>query len=65
MLKAGRTSETMDTFQIHSRKTRITQVQENTKSRSEEKVMGFSSAFLFTTRKWETVIQGGNMEPGG
>ena len=30
------------------------------KSRSEEKVVGFSSAFLFPTRKWEAVTQGEN-----
>ena len=34
------------------------------KSRSEEKVVGFSSASLFPTRKWEAVTQGGTMELG-
>ena len=29
------------------------------KSRSEEKVVGFSSASLFPRRKWEAVTQGG------
>ena len=29
------------------------------KSRNEEKVVGFSSAFLFPTRKWDRVNQGG------
>ena len=29
------------------------------KSTSEEKVVGFSSASLFLTRKWEVVTQGG------
>ena len=29
------------------------------KSRSEEKVVGFSSAFLFPARKWEAVTQSG------
>ena len=33
------------------------------KSMSEEKVVGFSSASLFPTRKWEAVTQGGTMEP--
>ena len=31
------------------------------KSRSEGKVVGFSSASLFHARKWEAVIQGGTM----
>ena len=35
------------------------------KSRSEEKVTGFSSAFLFLARKRESVTQGGTMEPRG
>ena len=29
------------------------------KSRSEEKVVGFSLSFLFPTRKWEAFTQGG------
>ena len=29
------------------------------KSRSEEKVVGFSSAYLFPARKWEAVTLGG------
>ena len=33
------------------------------KSRSEEKVVGFSLASLFSARKWEAVTQGGTMEP--
>ena len=43
------------------------QVQEKRKtwkSRSEEKVVDFSSANLFPTRKREVVTQGGTMEPG-
>ena len=35
------------------------------KSRSEGKVVGFTSAFLFPIRKREAVTQGGTMEPGG
>ena len=35
------------------------------KSRNEEKVVGLSSAFLFTARKLEAVTQGGTMKPGG
>ena len=35
------------------------------KSRNEEKVVGFRSAFIFHARKREAVIQGGTMEPGG
>ena len=35
------------------------------KSRSEEKVVGFSSASLFPARKREAVAQGGSMEPVG
>ena len=35
------------------------------KSRSEEKVVGFSSTFLFPVRKRKAVIQGGNMEVRG
>ena len=31
------------------------------KSRSEEKVVGFSSAALFPARKWESVTHGGTM----
>ena len=31
------------------------------KSSSEEKVVGFSSAFLFPTRKWEVVTQDGTI----
>ena len=31
------------------------------KNRSEEKVVGFSLASLFPTRKWEPVIQGGTI----
>ena len=31
------------------------------KSRSEEKVVGFSSASLFPTRKWKPVTQGGTI----
>ena len=31
------------------------------KIRSEEKVVGFSSASLFPARKWEAVSQGGTM----
>ena len=33
---------------------------ETRKSRSEEKVVGFNSAFLFPVRKWEAVTQGEN-----
>ena len=32
------------------------------KSRSEEKVVSFSSASLFPARKWEAVTQGGTRE---
>ena len=35
------------------------------KSRSEEKVVGFSSASLFPARKREAVAQGGTVESGG
>ena len=35
------------------------------KSRSKEKVVGFSLALLFPPRKWEAVTQGGTIEPGG
>ena len=35
------------------------------KSRSEEKVVGFSSALVFPARKWVAVTQGGTMETGG
>ena len=35
------------------------------KSKSEEKVVGFSSASLFPARKREAVTQDGTMEPGG
>ena len=35
------------------------------KSRSEEKVMGFTSASLFPARKWEGVTKGVTTEPGG
>ena len=35
------------------------------KSRSEEKVVGFSSVSLFPAKKREAVTQGGTMEPGG
>ena len=31
--------------------------QKNTKSRSEEKVLGFSSASLFRANKWEAVTR--------
>ena len=34
------------------------------KSRSEEKVVGFSSTYLFLTRKWEAVTQDGTIKPG-
>ena len=34
------------------------------KRRREEKLVGFSSASLFPTRKREAVTQGGTMEPG-
>ena len=37
----------------------------NQKSRSEEKVEGFSSGFLFPSRKQEAVTKGGTIEPGG
>ena len=33
------------------------------KSRSEDKVVGFSSASLFPVRKWEAVTRGETMEP--
>ena len=32
------------------------------KSRNKEKVVGFNSASLFPTRKWEAVTQGGTIE---
>ena len=38
----------------------LTSNQMGWKSRSEEKVMGFSSSSLFPTRKSEVVTQGGN-----
>ena len=38
---------------------------DNRKSKSEEKVVGFSSASLFAARKRESVSQGGIMEIGG
>ena len=34
------------------------------KTRIEEKVVGFSSASLFLARKWEAVMQGGDIKPG-
>ena len=34
------------------------------KSWTEEKVVDFRSTFLFPTRKWEAVTQGGTLEPG-
>ena len=33
------------------------------RSRSEEKVVGFSSASLFPVRKWEAATQGETIEP--
>ena len=39
--------------------------QESRKSRSEEKVVGFSSASLFPVRKREAVTQGETTESGG
>ena len=38
---------------------------ETRKSRIEEKVFGFSSAFLFSARKWEAVTKVETIEPGG
>ena len=50
--------------EVNNKNTIITDVnneEEREKGRDEEKVVGFSSAFIFPVRKWEAVTQSGTI----